>query len=84
MCSTDMCPHAYLHAYVPACLFARDGRVRAGLVDDGPHCALVMKYYKGGTVSALIAQPEYMEVPLAYRLKLASQVTDPAYARCPL
>ncbi len=46
----------------------------AGVVDDGPHCALVMKYYKGGTVSALIAKPEYYEVPLSYRLKLALQV----------
>ncbi len=54
----------------------------AGLVDDGPHCALVMRYYKGGTVSALIGRMEYMEVPLAYRLELASQVIETVFARC--
>ncbi len=33
-----------------------------------------MKYYKGGTVSQLINKPEYAEVPLIARLRMAMQV----------
>ncbi len=57
-----------------ACSRATLDSLCTGLVDDGPHCALVMKYYKGGTVSALIAKRDYIEVPMSYRLMLALQV----------
>ena len=48
--------------------------LHAGLVDDGTHTALVMRYYKRGTVSAAMCKPEYRELDMAQRLKMALQV----------
>ena len=38
------------------------------------HTALVMRYYKRGTVAAAMQRPEYMDLDMAQRLRMALQV----------
>jgi hypothetical protein len=44
------------------------------LVDEGPHQALVMQYYKRGTLSRFMSSLSYQNLGLLERLKLAIQV----------
>jgi hypothetical protein len=49
-----------------------------GLVDEGPHQALVMQYYKRGTLSRFMSSLSYQNLGLLERLKLAIQVAKHA------
>ncbi len=53
------------HAHMPT---------MAGLVEDAEHHALVMKYYKRGTVEAFMGTLPFKELGLIERLRMGLQV----------
>jgi hypothetical protein len=55
-------------------------RGHAGLVDDPEHQAIVMPYYRRGTLAKARTSIWYTSLSIADRLRLAQQVRTPACA----
>ncbi len=60
---------------VSVCLCVYVCHTHAGMVDEEERCALVMRYYRNGSVSQVFRNGQYACVPQAARVKFAFQVS---------